>query len=477
MATALAAPSPTCNVKYDGVGNIISQPTRTNGTRTLSYFANGQVKEITDGNGNDANFRYDAFGAVQQLVLTGNTPDTRHDQHFGGLITKRDEVVGGTRKSVLTRSIPGPGVIATRHGPTATRGRSRSAKDAATASSPTRTAPSFRTSSYQPYGEANSTGAQPGAPTYTSAQWNGGDALAALGLSQLGARIYDPVIGRFLSRDPLIIPRTAATTNPYAFAMNDPVNGSDPSGLDFTLPRDPDNPDSYRWPGPGETIEIHDKRDDLFDPGFDVDKEIYAMTDGLWKLERKRDLSPFYDPTHRWLRADDADEYFKKKWDEVGEAMAQEWEDLARGGGKGRRTRGATGRTYGAYSGGGGAGGDSPGGSGGGGPGGGRISVVVRQAISGADEEGNVIYVDPVTRRERMREMSAKQRREYERYETKLQRENRVKKETNRRQTQKGVEELNDKEKSIRAAHEENRTDKTEQRLEEELKRLKKDKE
>src|SRR5262249_35501985 len=46
------------------------------------------------------------------------------------------------------------------------------------------------------------------------------------------ARMYDPVLGRFLSRDPLLIPRTAATTNPYAFAMNDPVNMTDPSGRD-----------------------------------------------------------------------------------------------------------------------------------------------------------------------------------------------------------------------------------------------------
>src|SRR5262249_39054643 len=70
-----------------------------------------------------------------------------------------------------------------------------------------------------------------GTPSYTSYQWNYGDALAAFGVSQVGARLYDPVIGRFLSRDPILIPRSASLTNPYAFAMNDPLNASDPSGL------------------------------------------------------------------------------------------------------------------------------------------------------------------------------------------------------------------------------------------------------
>jgi RHS repeat-associated protein len=228
------APPTACNVKHDGVGNITEMPTRSNGTRTLSYFANGQVKRVSDGVGNDAQFRYDALGQLQRLDLTSNTSsDTRHDRHFGGLILEREEVISGMRQKVLTRSIPGPGFVATRHGPASSAAWTFSFGDGRGNRFVTDQAGEIvQEVAYQTFGEAKSTGAQPGAPTYTSEQWNFGDALAALGLSQLGARLYDPVIGRFMSRDPLIVPRTAATTNPYAFANNDPVNSSDPSGLD-----------------------------------------------------------------------------------------------------------------------------------------------------------------------------------------------------------------------------------------------------
>jgi RHS repeat-associated protein len=170
-------------------------------------------------------------------VTSNTSPDTRRDRHFGPLIAKHDEIVSGVPTSVITRTIPGPGVAATRHGITGTwtfafgEGRgNRFFTD--------QTGAFVQDVDYKPFGEviaANSAGAQPGASTYTTAQWNGGDALAALGISQLGVRMYDPVIGRFLSRDPLLIPRTAATTNPYAFANNDPINSSDPIGL-FTNP-------------------------------------------------------------------------------------------------------------------------------------------------------------------------------------------------------------------------------------------------
>lgn len=222
-------PPAVCNIKYDGVGNIIEMPTRDSGIRRLTYFANGQTKSITNG-ATVANYRYDAFGAVQQLTLDSiSSADTRRDKSFGSMLIQRTE----NGISVLTRSIPGPGMIATRHGPTGewtfTFGE-QSGNRFVTDQSGT----FVQDMAYAPFGErdaALSGGALPGSTKYSNAQWNGGDALSALGISQLGARMYDPVIGRFLSRDPLILPRTSTTTNPYAFADNDPVNSSDPSGL------------------------------------------------------------------------------------------------------------------------------------------------------------------------------------------------------------------------------------------------------
>jgi RHS repeat-associated protein len=223
-----------CNVVYDAVGNIVQQATRT-GERALSYFASGQVRTITE-QAKTAQIRYDAFGQVQALDLVGSgSTDTRHDRRYGGLIERRDQVVGTTTTSFISRLIPGPdGIVASRRGPGNAwvlhfgelRGN-RFFTDLAGAF--------VQDVDYQPYGEATSTGVQPGSAQYTPSQWNGGDALSVFGLSHLGVRLYDPVIGRFLSRDLVLVPRTAATTNPYAFAMNDPVNNADPSGLDWGL--------------------------------------------------------------------------------------------------------------------------------------------------------------------------------------------------------------------------------------------------
>ena len=51
------------------------------------------------------------------------------------------------------------------------------------------------------------------------------------GLYHLRARVYDPATGRFLTRDPLALDEVRPeTTNPFIYAVNNPVNVVDPTG-------------------------------------------------------------------------------------------------------------------------------------------------------------------------------------------------------------------------------------------------------
>jgi RHS repeat-associated protein len=66
-------------------------------------------------------------------------------------------------------------------------------------------------------------------PGFQPFGFTGGLADADTGLVHLGARDYDPTVGRFTSPDPL--GAMGSGTNNYAYAGNDQVNFFDPSGL------------------------------------------------------------------------------------------------------------------------------------------------------------------------------------------------------------------------------------------------------
>jgi hypothetical protein len=51
-----------------------------------------------------------------------------------------------------------------------------------------------------------------------------------VGLTQLGAREYDPTLGRFLSVDPVADPNDAQQLHGYTYADNNPITKSDPDG-------------------------------------------------------------------------------------------------------------------------------------------------------------------------------------------------------------------------------------------------------
>jgi RHS repeat-associated protein len=148
--------------------------------------------------------------------------DRRADKYFGRYIKQRIE----GSQSVINRRIPVPGLIATRHGPTGgwtfAVGNGRGTRFVTD-----QTGAFVQDVYYRPFGVVSfAAGAVPGSANYTSEQWNGGDLLSTLGVVNLGARVYDPVVGRFLSRDPIL-----QAESPYAFASNDPINSSDPTGM------------------------------------------------------------------------------------------------------------------------------------------------------------------------------------------------------------------------------------------------------
>ncbi|WP_282204266.1 polymorphic toxin-type HINT domain-containing protein [Kitasatospora fiedleri] len=81
-----------------------------------------------------------------------------------------------------------------------------------------------------PFG--NPRGTQPAPGTWAGSKgFVGGTKDDTTGLTNLGARQYQPTTGRFLNPDPVLDPASPQQWNGYAYSNNDPVNLSDPSGL------------------------------------------------------------------------------------------------------------------------------------------------------------------------------------------------------------------------------------------------------
>jgi RHS repeat-associated protein len=97
--------------------------------------------------------------------------------------------------------------------------------------------------SYQPYGARRSGNWLGGAPTATEWQqiqattprgYTGHEHLDNLGVVHMNGRVYDPVLGRFLSPDPMVqAPYDTQGLNRYAYVRNNPLRYTDPSGFCF----------------------------------------------------------------------------------------------------------------------------------------------------------------------------------------------------------------------------------------------------
>ena len=71
----------------------------------------------------------------------------------------------------------------------------------------------------------------------TSRGFTGHEQFDRTGLVHMNGRLYDPLLGRFLSPDPIVAnPADGQQWNLYSYAMNSPLSYIDPSGLSFCHP-------------------------------------------------------------------------------------------------------------------------------------------------------------------------------------------------------------------------------------------------
>lgn len=68
-------------------------------------------------------------------------------------------------------------------------------------------------------------------PGFTGASAHGGCRAGRSGLTLLGARYHDEVVGQFISVDPLLDASVPGHFNAYAYSLNNPKTFSDPSGM------------------------------------------------------------------------------------------------------------------------------------------------------------------------------------------------------------------------------------------------------
>jgi RHS repeat-associated protein len=230
-----------CTFTYDARGNVREYPSGPLTRRRMTYDDRGRAARIEQLSlagtvTTTGTYQYDPFGGIATLDVGSASTVNRHDVRFGPSVEEsvvRDNL--GNATSVFERRVPAPwgtALIKRGHGASASylyvAGEDSGAR--VVIDNAGRVVQEFE---YRPFGAQ--TVATPTADTLASwkYQWNGGDDLTGtLGVDQVGARIYDPQLGRFLQRDPLQIPRGAGQLSPYGFAWNDPVNRRDPTGMD-----------------------------------------------------------------------------------------------------------------------------------------------------------------------------------------------------------------------------------------------------
>ncbi|MEU5788768.1 HNH/endonuclease VII fold putative polymorphic toxin [Micromonospora purpureochromogenes] len=220
----------TGSYNYDAAGNMISRP-GSSGQQSMTWDAEGHLATLTDSAGENS-YIYAADGS--RLIANDPTGSTLF---LGDTEVRRNATTGSldaTRyytfndETVAQRTVTGVTWLASDHQGTA---------QVSVGTDANQTVIQRR---HDPFG----------VPRGESVSWVNkqgflGGYQDPTGLTHLGAREYDPKIGRFISVDPVNDPGNPQQMHAYAYAHNNPVTFSDPSGEIIEEYDDPDPPDGF----------------------------------------------------------------------------------------------------------------------------------------------------------------------------------------------------------------------------------------
>jgi RHS repeat-associated protein len=203
--------------------------------RTVTYTSAERVNTLAK-SGNTATFKYNHAGQRTQMTVTGTTSYTRtylggnYEREVKGSTTTERLYLGGTPYSAPVVA------VRTNNGAWALNYIHRDYLGSIVAVS-NAAGNLVESRSYDAWGRLrNPSTLQPFAHNAQPALllgrgYTGHEHLPEFGLINMNARLYDPVIGRFLSPDPYVqAPDYSQSFNRYAYVWNNPLIYTDPDG-------------------------------------------------------------------------------------------------------------------------------------------------------------------------------------------------------------------------------------------------------
>ncbi|HEX2144901.1 MAG TPA: RHS repeat-associated core domain-containing protein [Glycomyces sp.] len=207
----------TLSYAYDSTGNTTTRPDANGNAQTLTWSPEGQLESSTTG-GDVTDYDYTADGSRISRTdpdgtMTVFLPGMEVVKAADGTVSASRYYAHGGHQVAIRSNDDNLTWLAADH-----QGTSTAAVDADTHAVQVRY--------FDLYGNER------GAPVTTWVDDHGflGATEDPSGLTHLGAREYDSVLGRFISADPVLLATDSQQMGGYAYANHSPVSFSDPSG-------------------------------------------------------------------------------------------------------------------------------------------------------------------------------------------------------------------------------------------------------